>query len=171
MKTAMLACILAGALVLAPFATAREPSAHDHAHAAGGATVTVPAGGWATDAPLRKGMARVRTALDELRHYEMGHMPRSLAVGKADEVEDAIGYLFANCHLEADADAALHAILVPLLAAVQRFRTDPADTGAIPAMRAAVADYPRLFDDPQARAPAAAGEASHDGPGGGNGDG
>lgn len=152
MNTAILACVLAGGLVLAPMATAQEGPVHAQSHAVHGAPAAAPAGGWATDAPLREGMARVRTALDELRHYEMGHMPQGLAVEKVGEVKDATRYMFANCRLAADADAALHAMLVPLLAAVQRFEADPADTGAIAAMRSAVADYPRLFDDPAARA-------------------
>ena len=159
MKTWAWVLAWAGAFALAPMALAQEAGHAEHGHAPAAATVAPPEGGWATDAPLREGMARVRAALEDLRHYEMGHMPRPLAVEKVAEVKSAINSMFANCRLAADADAALHAMLVPLLAAVQRFEADPADTGAIEAMRSAVADYPRLFDDPAARA--GAGDAVH----------
>ena len=103
-------------------------------------------------------MGRVRTALDELRHYEMGHMPAEMARDRAVTIEAAIQYMFANCKLEAQPDAALHAILVPLSSAAQRLRTTPADKSAVAAMREAVVAYPRQFDDPgwsAAAAPAA----------------
>ena len=101
----------------------------------------------AADAPLREGMARIHTALDELRHYEMGQMPEPLAIEQVAAIKSAIDILFATCKLEPEADAALHSILVPLLAAVQTFKGNPHDVGAIAAMRQAVADYSRLFDD------------------------
>jgi hypothetical protein len=171
MKTLILACTLAGGLVLAPLAAAQDAPPHEHGHATTPVPAAAPEGGWATDAPLREGMARVRGALDELRHYEMGHMPRGLAVEKVGEVKDAVSYMFAHCRLKADADAALHDMLVPLLAAVQRFESDPSDAGSIAAMRAAVADYPRLFDDPAARPAAGDAGQAHDGPQGGERDG
>lgn len=121
---------------------------HSHeTHDAAAATVS-PAHRHATDAPLREGMARIHAALEELRHYEMGHMPESMASDRVDAIQAATDYLFANCKLDANADAALHGMLAPLLAAVQAFRKNSDDTSTIAAMRKAVADYPRIFDDP-----------------------
>ncbi len=112
------------------------------------APVTIPAHRHASDAALREGMSRIHAALDELRHYEMGHMPQSIAVERVASIKQATDYLFANCKLDAQADAALHSMLVPLINAVQAFNKDPADSSAVATMRSAVADYPNVFDDP-----------------------
>lgn len=119
---------------------------HDHA-APAAAAVQAPAGGWATDAPLREGMARVQAALAVLEHHEHGHATLDIARGQAAEVVGAVQYMFANCKLEAAPDAALHRILLPLLAAAERLRTDPSNIEAIADMRVAVAPYGREFDD------------------------
>ena len=125
------------------------PSTHDHAaHAVATAPATASHARWAPDAPLSDGMRRVQDALAELRHHEMGHMSADQAREQAGAIEGAVSSIFANCKLAPDADAALHGILVPLLAGAQRLHGDPADKAAIQAMRDAVADYPRHFDDP-----------------------
>lgn len=107
-----------------------------------------PAQRWASDAALRKGMGRVQTALGELRHHAPGHMPAAAVQEQAAQIEAAIRFLFANCKLAPDADAALHQILLPLLKAAQRLHSDPADHDAVAALHAAVAAYPLRFDDP-----------------------
>lgn len=144
-----IALIVAGALHAAPQADA----AHDHAAhgkaAPAGKSAAAPAAGWATDAPLREGMGRVRAALSDLAHHEMGHMSNDQARGFAVEIEDAVQFMFANCKLDAAPDAALHQILVPLLSSAQRLSKDPNDKPAIEAMRKAVAPYAKQFDDPQ----------------------
>lgn len=155
--SSMFGFVLAAALHAAP------PAAEHHDHAMhAGAPVQAPATRWTTDAPLREGMGRVRIALAELRHHEMGHMTEGQARERAVTIEDAIRSMFANCRLAPEPDAALHAILVPLLAAAQRLDRDPADKAAVAAMREAVAPYAQQFDDPQW--PEAAKPASaHDG--------
>ena len=125
---------------------ARQPV---HEHLGETATTTIPAQPFATDAALREGMARIHLSLDELKHYEMGHMPLAMAIERADTIQNAIDFLFANCKLDAQADAALHGMIVPLLAALQTFREDPNDMSSIAAMREAIADYVRLFADPE----------------------
>lgn len=141
----VLACSFAAAVAHA------APPAHDHEHAAHAAPVstTAPAQRWATDAPLREGMGRVREALDDLRHYEMGHMTADMARERAVTVEDAVKFMFAHCKLAPEPDGALHRILVPLLAAAQRLDKEPTDLSAVAAMRDAVASYSDQFDDPQ----------------------
>jgi hypothetical protein len=141
----VLACgLVAGIAPAAPVQTHDDDAAHV-AHM----PVTAPATRWATDHALRTGMARVRTALDELRHFEMGHMPTSMALERVTAIEDATKYMFAHCKLAPAADAALHGMLVPLLTAARRLKEDAQDVSAVAAMRSAVADYPRYFDDPQ----------------------
>jgi hypothetical protein len=156
----LLACLCAPCAVFA----ADVPPTHDHAHAAQvetGAPEKTSSTRWAPDAPLREGMWRVHEALAELRHHEMGHMSPDQAREQASVIEGAVSSIFANCKLAPDADAALHGILVPLLAGAKRLHDDPADKDAIKAMRDAVADYPRHFDDPQEQAQPNGGAHAH----------
>jgi hypothetical protein len=121
---------------------------HVHEHAGPRAAVAEPAQRWVPDAPLREGIRRAHTAVDQLRHYEMGHMSAPMAVDRAAQVEEAVTYMFANCKLSARPDAALHGILVPLLSAAQSLKADPANLAAVAAMREALARYPQYFNDP-----------------------
>lgn len=141
---------LAVLLTMALPVQAQHEAEHEghESHAAPATPAGVPAVRYATDAPLREGMSRIHAALDELAHYEMGHMPESIAIERVESIKDAIDYLFANCKLDAQADAALHEMLVPLLNDVQAFKKDPGDRSTIALMRQAVAAYPQTFDDP-----------------------
>lgn len=128
-----------------PFAQALP----QHQHDAGTATAAaVPVHRWTPDAPLREGMRRVHGAVEELHHYELGHMSAPMAMDRAAVIEDAVAYMFANCKLAPEPDAALHGILVPLLTATQALKADPANLAAVAGMRAAIAPYPHYFDDP-----------------------
>lgn len=123
---------------------------HAHGHAGHDAAVETPASAqrWVPDAPLRQGIRRAYTAVDQLRHYEMGHMSAPMAVDRAAQVEEAVTFMFANCKLSAKPDAALHGILVPLLSAAQSLKADAANVAAVAAMREALARYPQYFNDP-----------------------
>ena len=153
MKPRNLGIALACSLVVAFAAQAAPTAPHeDHAGHSGHAATTpapLPAQRWATDVPLREGMHRVHVALHDLHQYELGHMSESVALEHVAAIEDATKYMFANCKLESAPDAALHGMLGPLLAGAAAFKKDPKDVAAVTAMRHAVADYPRYFDDPQ----------------------
>jgi hypothetical protein len=138
--TAVLLCMFS----LLPWVPA---TAQDHHHGSA-AAVAVPAQRWAPDAPLSEGMRRAHAAVDELRHYEMGHMSAPMAVDRATSVEEAVTYMFAHCKLASEPDAALHGILVPLLGAAQALKHDPQNLKAVADMRAAIAHYPHYFNDP-----------------------
>ncbi|MGN6227451.1 MAG: DnrO protein [Dyella sp.] len=128
---------------------------HAH-HAAPGDAVPAPAPTtrWPADAALQDGMHRIHVALEELRHYEMGHMDATMALDRVGLIEQAAADIFAKCKLPEDRDAVLHHMLVPLLAAAQALKANPDDMAQVQAMRDAVADYPRYFDDPGWAAPA-----------------
>ena len=130
----------------APLAHAQD--GHEHHSPATTVSQEIPAQRYATDAPLRTGMAQIRTAVDALGHYERGHMGVEQAVTFATTIQEQVAYLVANCKLEPQADAALHGIIAKLGAGAQALKTDPADLAAIPPMREALADYRRTFDDP-----------------------
>jgi hypothetical protein len=123
---------------------------HAHGHARHDAAVETPASAqrWVPDAPLRQGIRRAYTAVDQLGHYEMGHMSAPMAVDRAAQVEEAVTFMFANCKLSAKPDAALHGILVPLLSAAQSLKANAANVAAVAAMREALARYPQYFNDP-----------------------
>jgi hypothetical protein len=159
MRTLLLSLLLPAALACAAPAIAQD---HDH-HAAPPAATTAPATPaqrWATDAPLRAGMAGIRTAVEALGHYEMGHMGPEQAAEQAAGIQAHVRDIIANCKLAPDADAALHLIIAPLMQHAAALQADPAKLEAIAPMREALAAYARQFDDPQfADAPADAAKA------------
>ncbi|HEY4529410.1 MAG TPA: DnrO protein [Luteimonas sp.] len=118
-----------------------------HPAAAAGET-----GAWTPDAPLIDGMARVSAAVASLAHMEMGHMAGAQVLSVADTIDAAVEDMFANCKLAPEPDAALHGILARLMAASKALRDAPADPAPAAVMRAALAEYARLFDDPRAAA-------------------
>ena len=124
------------------------------AHPAAAADIAADHQRWEPDAPLREGMRRMRTAVDALSHGEHGHLDPAQVQRLAKNVEDAAGYMFQNCTLAPEPDAALHGVLARLLGGARALAADPADTGPVTGMREALADYPRLFDDPEFAEPA-----------------
>ncbi|WP_426689613.1 DnrO protein [Rhodanobacter ginsengiterrae] len=143
--------VLALTCVLGVAMTAQASPAQGHGSQHADATPTAapaPAQRWKPDAALGEGMRRAYAAVDQLRHYEMGHMSAPMAVDRASTVEEAVDFMFAHCQLAPAPDAALHGILVPLRGAAQALKQDPQDLKAVADMRAAIAHYPRYFDDP-----------------------
>jgi hypothetical protein len=116
---------------------------------------SAPASGWATDAPLREGMGRIRTSVAALDHSEHGHLGAEQTVTLAGNIEKDVNFLIANCKLDPDADAALHGIISKLLKGAHALKSNPADLAAIAPMREAVAEYAATFDDPAFRTPPA----------------
>jgi hypothetical protein len=137
--------VLAATLGLAAPGFARS---HDHGHAPAPAAATAPARRYATDAPLREGMQGIRAAVDALGHYEHGHMGPEQAAILAGNIQAGVNDIIAKCKLPPDADAALHAIIVPLMTQATALKQDPTKLEAIPPMRQALADYADRFDDP-----------------------
>jgi len=121
---------------------------HDDAHAARHVPGDVPVPEnhqpWTPDAPLMEGMSRVRAAVSGLEAA-----PDQAAVAShVAEVDEAIRYMFANCKLDPEPDAALHIVLARLMAASGELQAEPAATAPVAEMRAAVENYEALFDDP-----------------------
>ena len=131
---------------------ASQANAQAHAHPkAGYVPVSAPQAASqrrATDAPLREGMQGIRAAVDALGHYEHGHMGPEQAAILADQVQGHVNDIIANCRLAPEADAALHAIIVPLMTHAAALEANPAKLDAIPPMRQALSDYAARFDDP-----------------------
>ncbi len=143
------ACLFGLAMPAGMAAATTSSATHQHTSSA---TVPAQAGRsgqrFATDAPLREGMARIRQSMQALGHYEHGHLGPERAVQLADSIEQDVRFLIANCKLEPAADAALHGIIARLLQGAAALKADAKDLPAIEPMRAALADYALTFDDP-----------------------
>ena len=159
----VLTAVLLAAVCFVPALQALPQHQHEHEHAAT-AAVAVPAQRWTPDAPLRAGIRNAHQAVDELQHAEMGHMSAAMTRDRAATVEKAVTFMFANCKLSAEPDAALHSILVPLLSAAQALHAHPGNVEPVAEMRAAIAHYPTYFNDPGWDQPAAADTAEPDKP-------
>ncbi|MDI1252782.1 DnrO protein [Thermomonas sp.] len=120
----------------------------EHAdHATAAALPTPPATPWPSDAPLRDGMRRMHRAVDALGHAERGHLDATQTTAAAQQVQDAANFMFANCKLTPEPDAALHGVLAALMSGAAAIKANPADTSPVASMREAVALYPRMFED------------------------
>ena len=144
MRTVLSAMLLAAFGIVVPQAGAQ----HDDHHQAATTPAEAPAQRYATDAVLREEMQGIRAAVGGLDHYAHGHVEPALAVQLAGDVEERVRTIIANCKLPPDADAALHAIIVPLMQNAGALKKDPQDLAAIQPMRDALARYARQFDDP-----------------------
>jgi hypothetical protein len=138
-----LTLVLAAALP-APPALAQDHAAHHAAPAAAPAPASTQR--WTADATLRRNMRGIRTAVDALGHYEHGHMGPEQAVAAATKIQGHANEIIAQCKLPPDADAALHAILVPLMSGAAALKQDPKKLDVIAPMREALAQYDRQFD-------------------------
>jgi hypothetical protein len=116
----------------------------------GAARHTAPTTGqrWEADVPLHEGMQGVRAAVEALGHYEHGHMGSEQAVVLAEKVEGHVRNIIANCKLTPEADAALHAIIVPLMQNAAALKREPHKLEAIPPLRESLEQYALQFDDP-----------------------
>lgn len=134
--------VLAAALGLsAPLAFAQD---HAH-HAAPVAQTAAPAQRYATDAPLRENMAGIRDAVAALEHAEHGHLDAGQVGALADKVNGHVRTIVAECKLPPDADAALHAIIVPLVQQANALKAAPQDLSPVAGMREALDAYNAQF--------------------------
>lgn len=113
------------------------------------ATAEAPAQRFATDAVLRENMRGIRKSVDALARYEHGHVDPEQATILAGNIEGHVNDIIANCKLPPDADAALHAVIVPLMRNAATLKANPAKLGPVAAMRESLAQYRRQFDDPE----------------------
>ena len=132
-------------------ATARRDAAHAHdADAKLGPEPAGTAPRWVADAPLRAGMARVRAAADVLAHLEMGHLGAPQVTAQADEIRAAVDFMFAECRLAPEPDAALHPLLARLIGISAALKEHPSDPAPMADLRAVLTRYAELFEEQQA---------------------
>lgn len=107
---------------------------------------------WATDPPLRAGMAAIHGAFDaEHAAIDAGTLGDAQYEALAGRIDGAVQDIIRNCKLPPAADANLHYVIADLARGAQEMRGgDPARTrreGAVRVHRALDA-YGRFFDDP-----------------------
>ncbi len=103
---------------------------------------------WATDAPLRAGMASIRQAVGALEHGVHGHLDAAQQQAVAKQVDAAVAGMIANCKLVPEADASLHGLLATFISGAAAARKGHFGEPELAAMQEALAQYPQRFDDP-----------------------
>jgi hypothetical protein len=136
-------------LVSIPAAQAQQ--SHEHGHAAHGVMQIELDHGrrWATDAPLREGMERVRAVVATARQANArGRLNATQAQALAAGVEEGIAFMVQHCRLEPKADANLHILLGRLSAAATAVKANPKAADGLPQMLEVLELYPRTFTHP-----------------------
>lgn len=115
-KPRRLAVVVAAMVIAAGFTSAfiAPAQAQTHGHdATAPAKLSLDQGRkWATDAPLRKGMDRIRSLVEpQLAAAHAGKLSPTQYAALANQVEIEIGGIVANCKLEPKADEVLHVLI------------------------------------------------------------
>ncbi len=123
---------------------------HDHAHHDSSALSLDDGKRWATDAPLRLGMERIRNATTTVvaRRTTNG-VDAATAASLSNAINENVNYLIANCKLPPKADAALHVIITDLLTGAGALNAHPESPEGLDRIIAALRVYPEYFDHPQ----------------------
>jgi len=94
-------------------------ASHDHGGAA--ASLHLNQGQkWATDAPLRQGMAHIGDAMDgAMRDIHEGTLTASQYAALAKNLQGEVEFIVGNCKLDAQADAQLHLVIADIASGVE----------------------------------------------------
>ena len=139
-------------------AHAASDPAHEHGHAEAAQVLKLNDGRkWASDEPLRQGMAKIRDAVDA----RLPAIHRGAQAGQYDalgsEIEAQIAGIVQNCKLDPAADEVLHAILAEMVEGNEALQGKKA---GIPRMDGVVQvvnvleSYGEHFEHPGFKAPA-----------------
>ena len=144
-----------GALLVNTHAIPAEPA--EHQHSAGTHELTLDAGKkWATDPPLRKGMAAVRNAVAaDMKAIHTGKQNDAGYEALAGKVEAQVSYIVENCKLKPEADAQLHVLIGEMMQGLDIMRGKDAQAPRRQGAERIVGTldtYPKLFDHPGWRA-------------------
>lgn len=145
--------VVALGLTAAAVAATEKPV---HEHGAQPVKLTLDNGKkWATDEPLRKGMAGIRSAMEASLHdVHEGKLPVAGYNALAEKVGAQVGGIVAECKLEPKADAQLHLVIAQILEGVEAMqgkqRQVKRQAGAVKVV-AALEQYGKYFDDANAQ--------------------
>lgn len=152
MKTLVLNLCLV-TLLVAGFAAAADDDHYHHHHHGDVADLELKhhehGERWPTDDSLRQGMDSIHAAFDRAHgHFRADRLDRQGAAALADEVEEQVRFIFANCALPADADAELHKLLAAILGAAATLREDDDVHAGLHQLHSALTIYGEYFDHP-----------------------
>lgn len=126
------------------------PASHDVHADHGPAPVLTEGQLWPTDEPLRTAMTRIREAVERIDRHQL---QAADANRLATAVEQDIAYMVANCRLEPEPDAALHALIGRMMNAAAMLRKDPMSDAGMPQLMVVLHEYQATFDHPGWTAP------------------
>lgn len=140
------------ALAAMPAAWAAQPHEHDHGAAAPAKLGLDHGRKWATDAPLREGMGRIRAVVaPQLAAAHGGKLSAAQYAALAGEVETQVAGIVSNCKLEPKADAMLHIVIGEIGAGTEAMAGKGGAAGAAQGLvrvAKAVNAYGSHFDHP-----------------------
>lgn len=154
MKTTVMPILIVllglGAVVPSPAQDEAQDHSHDEMHAAGALDLRKPESGkWASDESLRRGMSELRDAFD--RHhgeFKVGEFDSGDAALLADQAEEQVRFMFANCALPPEADAELHKLLAATLGAARTLRQSDEPHLGLHRLHQVLQAYPKYFEHP-----------------------
>ena len=144
---------IAAALFAVALAAPVHAQTHAHDHGTAPAKLQLDHGRkWATDAPLRTGMANLRALVaPQLASARAGKLSAEQARALAPKLEAAVGGIVANCKLAPEADAMLHLVIADIIAGTDvlagREARHRASEGLVTVAHA-LDQYGRYFDHP-----------------------
>lgn len=105
---------------------------------------------WAIDPPLRQAMGDISEAMRQsLPAIHEDRLPAEDYVPLANQINDGVAHMIANCELPPDADAQLHMVIAQLMAGSEKMAgSDAPRDGAVQVLGALDA-YDQYFDDPE----------------------
>lgn len=132
---------------------------HDHGHHGHDqAKLTLNDGKkWATDEPLREGMARIAAAMET--HMKGTHAVKTgdiKHVALAQDINTQVNHIFQNCRLDKQADAVLHLILADIMegsAVIEGKKPKTKREDGIMTVVHALENYGKHFEHPNFKAP------------------
>lgn len=149
-RPALALAIIAFLVLLGPAGCSHFHEAHQHQHDTDGSTAQLTLNNgkkWATDEPLRLGMARIKMLVDPAGAVtpEQGLDPEQ-AKRIAEGVNGQVAYLIANCRLEPKADAILHVLIADMLQGAEAL-SQPAPKGrGLLLIQRGLQRYPDYFE-------------------------
>jgi hypothetical protein len=103
---------------------------------------------WATDQPLRLGMAHIRKAVEQALPTTQAPLGDAQASELAQTIEAEIASMVSHCALPEQADATLHGLFGELLQGSEALRANGHREQAMLQVVTTLNRYPNLFDDP-----------------------
>lgn len=144
--------ILAAMLTLGMAPTFAADAAHEHGGHGAAALKLDNGQKWKTDAPLRKGMANIKAAVQPYLHAIHGNTAKAATYQDLSKrTETQIAFIVKNCKLAPEADVQLHLVIAELGAAAEAMagkdRAQSRQQGALQLVHALEA-YGEFFDHP-----------------------